>query len=254
MPTDLMRQRKTAIDWAAASATPVLCRLRDDRCRVPVAELRVTVGLVSRLAGLLDRYRGEGGPGIALVCSPPGPLAATRQFSMEIMTALRVSGLLEMGKQAGPGTRMAETVTADGAIPLELFGSAWTFKPPHMDRESLYFSHVYGPTRGFSGGEVILIDALAFAAARSLRFDQAFDWSDEPEVQKPVLRREHIASAVAEFGVNLGRLPDHDILIVNNTPDGGILHGAIELRDIGSGFAREIHRVAIRPGPPAGRQ
>lgn len=247
MTIELMRQRKAAIDWASTAVAPVICGLHEARTRISVTHPRVTSELVSHLLELLERRKGSGGPGIALISGSPGPLAATRQFSLDIMAALR-AGMPVSGEFAAHNTHVAETVTVDGSIPLEQFGTAWTFKPPHMDREAIYFSHVYGPARGFGGGEVILIDALAYVSSAGLSFDQVFDWSDEPVSQKPVMKPAHVLDATRDFGISLGALPDNEILIVNNTPDGGILHGATELLDIQPGFTREIHRVAIRPG------
>jgi len=140
----------------------------------------------------------------------------------------------------------AETLTLDGAIPPELFGSRWSFKPPHADRNGVLFAHVYGPAQGFRGGEVIVIDAISYLAETALTFDEAFTWSDEPAEQKPVLRPEHVAGALDCFGRNFGKMDYDSILIVNNSPN-GLLHGATELEIFDdTRFERALHRSVVR--------
>jgi hypothetical protein len=140
----------------------------------------------------------------------------------------------------------AQTLTKDGSVPIELFGSRWSFKPPHADRNGVIFAHVYGPTRGFTNGEVLLVDALSYAFASSLTFDEVIAWSDEPREQKPVLRAAHVDAAVARYGRNLGVMDEDKILFVNNTPN-GLFHGATE-PDASDGveFLRMYHRTVIR--------
>lgn len=140
----------------------------------------------------------------------------------------------------------AETLTEDGAIPVELFGSRWSFKLPHADRNGFLFAHVYGPGAGFTGGDVLVIDALAYVKELGLTFDDAMTWSEDLGVQKPVLRPDHVESAVASHGRRLGRLTPDCILLVNNGPD-GLLHGATDL-DISDEriFTRSLHRVVVR--------
>jgi hypothetical protein len=140
----------------------------------------------------------------------------------------------------------SETVTYDGEIPTELFRSQWSFKAPHADRNGVLFAHVYGPTVGFDGGEVVLIDALAYAGALGLGFDDVFTWSDDPGAQKPVMLQEHVGPALAGFGRRLGKLGPDNILLVNNAPE-GLLHGATELEiaDVHE-FTRVLHRCVVR--------
>lgn len=139
-----------------------------------------------------------------------------------------------------------ETLTRDGAIPTELFGSRWSFKPPHADRNGVLFAHVYGPNVGFGGGDVLLIDALAYTKDLGLAFDDAMTWSDDPETQKPVLRPEHVESALASYGRRFGQLTPDSILFVNNGPE-GLLHGATDLAVTDEGdFTRFLHRIVVR--------
>ena len=143
-----------------------------------------------------------------------------------------------------------ETLTKDGEIPEELFGSRWSFKPAHADRNGVLFSHVYGPTAGFDGGEAFVIDALAYATETGLGFDELFVWSDEPREQKPVLRPEHVDVALASHGRRFGKLTHDAILFVNNSPE-GLLHGATEFERIDErAFSRSLHRCVVREREP----
>jgi hypothetical protein len=139
-----------------------------------------------------------------------------------------------------------ETLTGDGKIPTELFGSRWSFKPPHADRNGVLFAHVYGPCAGFVGGDVFVIDALAYTKEWALDFDDAMTWSDEPGTQKPVLRAEHVGEALSSHGRRFGQLTADTILFVNNGPQ-GLLHGATDL-EIGDErrFERSLYRVVVR--------
>lgn len=140
----------------------------------------------------------------------------------------------------------ADTLTSDGGIPTELFGSEWTFKPPHADRNGVLFAHVYGPATGFAGGNVFVIDALAYMKERDLRFDDAFVWSEGSDDRKPVLRPEHVDPALASYGRVFGQLDHDSVLLVNNSPE-GLLHGATELRVTSrSEFSRVLHRCVVR--------
>lgn len=139
-----------------------------------------------------------------------------------------------------------ETLTRDGAIPTELFGSRWSFKPPHADRNGLLFAHVYGPSAGFDGGDVLLIDALAYTKDLGLAFSDAMTWSDDPGAQKPVLRPEHVEPALSSHGRRFGQLSPGSILFVNNGPE-GLLHGATELKITDEqSFTRFLHRIVVR--------
>jgi hypothetical protein len=139
-----------------------------------------------------------------------------------------------------------ETLTNDGRVPAELYGSPWTFKPPHADRNGVLFSHVYGPNAGFRGGDVLLIDALAYAKDHGMSFEEAMTWSDDFGPQKPVLRAEHVDRALDGYGRRFGQLSPDAILLVNNGPE-GLLHGATELRITDEQrFSRPLHRVVVR--------
>ncbi|WP_328451989.1 hypothetical protein [Amycolatopsis sp. NBC_00438] len=148
--------------------------------------------------------------------------------------------------------RILESITHDGAIPTELFGSRWSFKPPHADCNSVLFAHVYGPTLGFDGGDVLLIDALAYAASRNLDFGDVCQWSSDAGDKKPVLRAAHVQPALDGYGRRLGRLGPDEMLFVNNGCD-GVFHGASEVvvRD-DNDFVRVLHRcVAMERGSEA---
>jgi hypothetical protein len=137
-------------------------------------------------------------------------------------------------------------VLSDGRIPEADFGSRWSFKKLHTDRSAELFSHMYGPNSGFSGGNVLVVDARAFVGARGLSFDAAFEWSDEVGGSKPVLRERYADEAVESCGRNLGQLTEDSILFINNQPSAGILHGAtgVVVRPEAD-FVRQYHRCSV---------
>jgi len=140
----------------------------------------------------------------------------------------------------------AQTLTEDGNIPIHLYGSRWSFKPPHADRNGILCAHVYGPAVGYEGGDVFLVDAIAYVRNSGLRFDEALTWSDEPLEQKPVLRPEHVDAAMRGYGRRFGRMDHDQILFFNNTPE-GLFHGATELDVVdATGFSRVLHRSVVR--------
>lgn len=140
----------------------------------------------------------------------------------------------------------AQTLTEDGSIPVNLFGSRWSFKPPHADRNGVLFAHVYGPTVGYEGGDVFVLDALAYALEAGLKFREAITWSDEPSEQKPVLRPEHVSTAVDLYGRRFGRMNHDQILLINNSPE-GLFHGATEVAVIEpTTYSRVLHRCVVR--------
>lgn len=145
--------------------------------------------------------------------------------------------------------RVKTGITSDGSIPVELYGSEWSFKSLHMDRDALLFSHLYGPLTGFSGGHVLLVDAWGYLARHQLAFDEAFEWSQEPTAgSKPMLRRErHHDAALSEYGVNLGPIGQDAVIFVNNLPEAGILHGIspVVVTEPDS-FVRVFHRCSVR--------
>lgn len=139
-------------------------------------------------------------------------------------------------------------IVSDGAIRPELYGSAWSFKQLHIDRDALLFSHLYGPISGFTGGELVLVDVRAYMQSQRLRFKDAFLWSDEPtDGSKPVLRQEHVDAALEGFGINLGTVGPNELIFVNNAPEAGILHGVFPLSVTDqSSFVRQFHRCSVK--------
>lgn len=186
-------------------------------------------------------------PGFALVTNVyvSETVAETRAWHHRLFEG--VWAVLEaLGMRAATGTCYSSTAR-DGSVEQSRYGSRWTYKRPHMDRNALIFSHLYGPVAGFEGGEVLILDARRYLNLERVSFREAFEWSSEPTGgSKPVLRETHLQRAIGEYGVNLGHLNQHQILFVNNTPESGILHGATPLRVTESAlFVREIHRCAI---------
>jgi len=213
-----------------------------------------------RRTGLVDRIidsvsTGPEGAGIGY-CLLRGfsalmPVEGTRAASIELLTQVW-EGFRARSPRISQSRdfSITDTLTHDGAIPLELFGSRWSFKPPHADRNGVVFAHVYGPSAGFHGGDVVLIDALAYASSRDLSFEDVCSWSDDVGDKKPVLRAEHAALALAGFGRNLGKLGPDEVLFVNNGPD-GIFHGASELFVLNeSDFVRVLHRCVAKEQDP----
>ena len=159
-----------------------------------------------------------------------------------------------MAEAPAPGYRMKSGVTADGRIPLEHYGSRWSFKRLHMDRDALLFSHCYGPVRGFSGGALLLADARTYLSRHGLRFRDLFEWSEEPTAgSKPVLRAECEADVMAECGIDLGQPGPDELLFVNNLPGAGILHGVTPVSPYDmENFLREYHRCSVRRATTSG--
>jgi hypothetical protein len=211
----------------------------------------VTDSLVRAVVARTVREGQPPAPGAALVTGLAChfTLEQARSFHEELFVAVwdqvRVSA-----DQAGPADlyRIKVNITSDGAIPVEMYGSQWSFKQLHMDRDALLFSHLYGPATGFAGGELLLVDARTFLHRHGLRFADAFEWSVEPTAgSKPMLRAGRSHAALAECGINLGALGPDEVLFVNNFPTAGILHGVtpVEVTDRGD-FVREFHRCSVK--------
>jgi hypothetical protein len=247
---EMMTARREALDAARETASPMRVPT-DDVLRVADYRSPDAPQLAEDIADRLDRARyGTARPGYALVSglSAGRTLSDIRALNEQIFRAVwRIyferSDVLPRSRDF----RAATTLTADGSIPLALFGSAWSYKAPHADRNAILFSHVYGPARGFEGGDILIIDALSYLADKNLSFEDAFTWSEEADEQKVVLRKEHVECATREHGRNLGRLTADCLLFVDNTPGAGILHGASPVRVVDEDrFVREIHRCTVR--------
>jgi hypothetical protein len=220
----------------------------------PVMPRDVPDDLIRTITDRLIRGGLPGGPGAALVAGLASyfDLVTARAFHTALFGRVWEDFRVRSAEVDQTGCyRIKTTVTADGAIPLERYGSSWSFKRLHIDREVLLFSHLYGPVAGFTGGRVLLVDAWHYLRRHALRFDDAFEWSDEPtEGNKPVLRAEHGRAALADSGADLGALGPDAILFVNNAPGAGILHGVtpVVVTDP-ERFAREFHRCSAKAVP-----
>lgn len=205
--------------------------------------------LVEAIVERLATYPDGVGAGYCLVdgLAPVMPVEEARNFSTDLFA--EVWALYRARNNRITEDRNfydIETLTRDGAIPTELFGTRWSFKPPHADRNGVLFAHVYGPNSGFAGGHVLVIDALAYVKDMALTFDDAMTWSDDPEAQKPVLRPEHVEQALSSHGRLFGQMSPNSILFVNNGPE-GLLHGATELAIADEQlFTRSLHRIVVR--------
>jgi hypothetical protein len=255
--TQMMRLRQTALD--AASKAPVSTRPPFSGFRVDVCDHPLVAGqtgpvpdsLTRAVVARLVRQGDPGGPGVAIVSG------LTRLFDIEQGRAFHEvlfhAVWAAFRRHARPSAeessfRIKTGIIADGAIPLEFYGSSWSFKPLHIDRDALLFSHLYGPVDGFTGGAMLLVDAALYMGLGSLGFSDVFEWSQEPtEGSKPVLRSLHTEAALAQCGVNIGSIGPDEILFVNNLPDAGVLHGAtpVVVTDPAA-FRREYHRCSVK--------
>ena len=249
--TTMMAARKAAFDGRARPDTfdhawfgAQDVRITADDCTGP-GRAALAETIVNRLATHPDGV----GAGYCLVNGLAAlvPVEATREFSTSVFADVWARYRMRSHRITDERDFYdIETLTRDGAIPTELFGSRWSFKPPHADRNGVLFAHVYGPSGGFGGGDVLLIDALAYAKDFGLAFDDAMTWSDDSEAQKPVLRPEHVEPALSTHGRRFGQLSPDSILFVNNGPE-GLLHGATELKITDEGhFTRILHRIVVR--------
>ncbi len=237
----------------AAAGTPVERPLVADivlPCLAQGPDL-VTRELVTAVVYRLMRPALRPAAGAVLVdARRTGDVAEDRRLHRVLFTAVWEEFAARCA-EVGPSdiSVIKEAVTRDGVIPPEDYGSRWSFKALHTDRDAMLFSHLYGPVRGFRGGELLLVDARALMQASGLLFDDAFEWSVEPTAgSKPVLREGLADMAVTDFGVNLGAPRPGQILFVNNAYGAGILHGVTPVTVVDpAGFVREYHRCSGRP-------
>jgi hypothetical protein len=255
--TQMMRLRQTALD--EVSKAPVPTRPPFSDIRVDVSNYPLVVGQVGAVPDSLTqavverlvRQGKQGGPGVAIVSGLTRffDLEQGRDFHEALFRAAWTAFCRHACRSAEPSSFRVKTgMIADGAIPLEFYGSSWSFKRLHIDRDALLFSHLYGPIGGFSGGALLLVDIALYMRLRSLRFSDVFEWSQEPtEGSKPVLRSLHTEAALAQCGINIGSIGPDEILFVNNLPGAGILHGAtpVVVTDPPA-FRREYHRCSVK--------
>jgi hypothetical protein len=255
---DMMTARRTALDAMADRSGPASGERPFGGIRVDLGPYladdrpgKIPAGLVQTIADRLIRDDGTGGAGAAVVTglSRYFDLPAARLFHEALFRHVWDQVRHRSGAES-PGDHFKIKVgsTSDGAIPLELYGSLWSFKQLHMDRDALLFSHLYGPVAGFTGGSLLLADIRSYMRRHALRFDDLFDWSEESTPgSKPVLRAEHEQSVLDECGIDLGGLGADEVLFVNNFPSAGVLHGVTPVvvadRD---GFVREFHRCSVK--------
>lgn len=251
--TTMMTMRRAALDGLTGTPQPTeppFAGLRVDlRDHVP-ADARpdaVLPALADIVAGRLIRTGERTGPGAAVVAGLSAyytDLADARRFHEALFRAVWDSMRPAVGTTE---FRIKTGTISDGAIPIELYNSAWSFKDLHIDREVLLFSHLYGPVRGFSGGSLHLVDIRPYMSAHELGFDDLFEWSAEDGGSKPVLRVEHREPALAQCGIEVGAVGPDEIVFVNNLPDAGILHGVTPVRVTDEdGFHREYHRCSVK--------
>lgn len=256
--TDMMYLRRAALDAMAdlPGPPPPGRPLADIRIDLAAhlsgsGESEAPASLVAAVAGRLLRDDGAGGAGAVIVrgLSRYFDVPEARLFHENLFRRVWDQVSQRCGRE-GPGDlfKIKVNVTADGAIPLELYGSAWSFKQLHMDRDALIFSHLYGPVAGFTGGSLVLADVRTYMRRHRLRFDDLFEWSEEATPgSKPVLRAEHEADVLGECGVEIADIGPDEVIFVNNLPSAGILHGItpVVVAEPES-FERVFHRCSVK--------
>jgi hypothetical protein len=259
---DMMAMRRAALDEMADLPQPPPGRSPFAAIRVDAGRYldggnpdRVPTGLVTEVVDRLLRDGAADGAALVSGLARVFDLPAIRRFHEALFRAVWNAVEPVAGAEVpGSGYRLKTNVTADGAIPLELYGSRWSFKQLHMDRDALLFSHCYGPVVGFDGGALLLADIRMYMSRHRLRFADLFDWSEEPTPgSKPVLRAEHEDCVMAECGTEVAGLGPDQILFINNLPSAGILHGVtpVVVRDQ-TNYLREFHRCSVRRERKAG--
>jgi hypothetical protein len=255
--TEMMRLRQAGLDEVASAPVPgwpQFSGLRVDAGDHPLVAGQDCAVPDSLTRAVVDRLLRQGEPGHSGAAIVSGitrffALEPAREFHEALFRAVWAAFSQRACRPAEPSSfRIKTGIIADGAIPLELYGSSWSFKPLHIDRDALLFSHLYGPVAGFSGGELLLVDIARYMRLRSLCLSDIFEWSQEPtEGSKPVLSSLHTEGALEQCGVNLGSIGPDEILFVNNLPDAGILHGVtpVVVTDP-SAFVREYHRCSVK--------
>lgn len=255
--TDMMILRRSALDTLAdmppSDRQPFAgyqVKL-GDYLPVPGHSTEVVSDLVLAIVDLLIRDGNHHGPGAAVVCGllEHFDLEEARSFHYALFSAVWEEFRRRSARGGAEGDfRIKSGIISDGTIPIELYGSNWSFKKFHADRDALLFSHLYGPVAGFTGGELQLIDIRPYMSRRSLRFNDVFEWSDEPtDGCKPVLRSSHCESALSECGTTVGAVGPDQIVFVNNLPDAGVLHGATPVVTTDpESFNREYHRCSVK--------
>jgi hypothetical protein len=254
---EMMEERRTQLglaghlaELAPISERPVVQRFALSASEGAAPHEEPPTKLVSEVATALGPRQLGMGSGCVLVSglSPLGDLPTIRRFSKVLLHAVWA----EMDRQ-DPGRypsdrefRVSSSLTSDGRIPHHLYGTAWTLKPLHQDRDPVLFAHVYGPCDGYTGGEVLVVDAISYLHDNDLSFDETFTWTDGKGAQKPLLREEHREAALATHGADLGRLGPDAVLLVNNSPAAGVLHGARPVVVLDRArFSREVYRSIV---------
>jgi hypothetical protein len=244
-------RRATRIELEAhAQAAIAPGGLKIMRLLVTADPERLTAHQIDLIADSLRRSR-HGGPGGAAVVGGLrwSTSATSRDAAHESLFRRVWDRYRDLEGLDDPGS-VATKLLSDGRIPLELYGSRWTFKRLHADAQAHLFSHLFVTQRGFAGGQLHLVDMRAYLFRVRLPFDDVFEWGDEARPgAKPTVRDEHAHEAMDRFGTDVGRLADGDVLLVNNAPASGIFHAVAPLRNIEPDrFERVYHRCRVVDG------
>ncbi|GGO84874.1 pyruvate kinase [Wenjunlia tyrosinilytica] len=258
---DMMMKRRSALDRMAAPSGAHPAPRPFAGIDVSLAEHSVDYEsakmprtLIHSIAELLIRDGKSSGPGAARVIDLPRQpgLGKAHTFHEALFREVWAEFMTRSSDvDRAICCRIKTKTLTDGAIPPELYGSNWSFKKLHIDREALLFSHLYGPVSGFTGGALHLVDIRSYMHRHKLRFDDVFEWSAEPTPgSKPVLSARHQDAALAECGIDLGAPGPDQVIFVNNMPGAGILHGVtpVVVADPDN-FIREYHRCSVKEDP-----
>ncbi len=202
---------------------------------------------IAVIAEALHRPIGKARSGAVLLRDLRWPVEATDRHEQHGRLFDRIWQMHRRNSSLQPLGKISDKLIDDGKIPVELYGSPWTFKSLHADSRAYLFSHLFGPLAGYSGGNIILVDMRAYLSNIRLTFDEIFEWGAERNPgAKPTVRSHHAAVAVEDFGVDLGPLKDGDVLIINNSPEAAIFHAATPLKiEEPALFDRRYHRCRV---------
>lgn len=206
---------------------------------------------VPGIVHLLRRDTDHMGAGVAALrgVRAIGNIPAIRQFQKEIFANVWSDLLATMEDRLPPAAyRVRAFCTHDGAIPFDVHGSKWSFKPLHADRHALLFCHHYAPVTGVRGGDLQVVDARSLLSDAGMGFDDAFDWSSQAHDEaRPVLKPRLAARALEVYGMTL-TVDDDTLFFINNLPGAGIMHGATPVTVAAETWERTFHRLTVQDG------
>lgn len=190
----------------------------------------------------------NGAAGFAVVTGVPIDAASEsptlelqQSFTLRVWRSITATGTV-------PEVVCGTGAMSDGVEQGTQFARQWTYKSLHMDRKSMLFSHCYGPMRGYAGGHILIADALGYMRSKALTFEELFEWdAGESRSGRLVVQRTHQEAMLASHGFDLGQGCNDWLLLVNNAPGAGIVHGATTVFPSSDSYVRRIQRCSIKP-------